>query len=390
MYEMTQQLTPEAKKRLEAQHYRIVGSHSAVKTCGWTKSMLKGEGGCYKLKFYGIQSHQCMQMTPSVSCANRCTFCWRDYKAPVGKDWMWEMDDPEKILEESLHHHERLLVGMKGHPKVRAASYAASEQVKHVALSLTGEPISYPKINKLIQLFHQRGISTFLVTNAQFPEAMQNLAPITQLYISVDAPTKEQLKTIDVPLFQDYWERLNKSLEYLAEKKQRTCIRLTMVKNLNMENCPAYAALIQKGKPDFLELKAYMHIGASQERLLREQMPLHEEVVAFAHELMVHLPEYEIVAEHISSRIVLCAKKSFKHSDGWHTWIDFEKFNELALTGKPFCTEDYLKKPPAGLTGMSGKGTLDRKDPKFRHGKTLRELRMRNPVNEKTEELVFV
>ena len=386
---MVQQLSPEAKKRLESQHYRIVGSHSAVKTCGWTKSMLKGEGGCYKLKFYGIQSHQCMQMTPSVSCANRCTFCWRDYKAPVSKEWTWEMDDPAFILENSLRAHERLLVGMKGHPKVKAASYASSEHVKHVALSLTGEPISYPKINELIQLFHQRGISTFLVTNAQFPEAIKQLAPVTQLYVSVDAGSKELLKKIDTPLFVDYWERFQKSLAYLAEKKQRTCIRLTLVKGLNMEDCTGYAALIEKGKPDFIELKAYMHIGASQERLLREQMPLHEEVVAFAQELIKHLPDYELAAEHISSRIVMCAKKIFKKKDGWHTWIDFDTFNTLALSGNDFTMEDYLKKTPAGLTGISGKGTLDRKDPKFRHGKTLRELRAQNNVNEKTEELQF-
>jgi tRNA wybutosine-synthesizing protein 1 len=41
-------LTKEAKKELEKQQYRIVGSHSAVKVCGWTKNFLRGKGGCYK------------------------------------------------------------------------------------------------------------------------------------------------------------------------------------------------------------------------------------------------------------------------------------------------------------------------------------------------------
>jgi len=92
---------------LEKQKYRVIGEHkhSAVKTCGWTKKMLKGEGGCYKLKFYGIMSHQCMQMTTSISCANRCTFCWRDYKAPVSKDWKWGVDEPDTILKESQEAH---------------------------------------------------------------------------------------------------------------------------------------------------------------------------------------------------------------------------------------------------------------------------------------------
>lgn len=45
--------------------------------------------------------------------------------------------------------------------------------VRHCALSLVGEPIMYPEINTLIELLHQQTISTFLVTNAQFPEAIR-------------------------------------------------------------------------------------------------------------------------------------------------------------------------------------------------------------------------
>ena len=32
-------LSKTARDELEKQHYRIVGDHSAVKTCGWTKKM---------------------------------------------------------------------------------------------------------------------------------------------------------------------------------------------------------------------------------------------------------------------------------------------------------------------------------------------------------------
>src|SRR3989338_357194 len=143
-------LTPAAKAELEKQQYRIVGSHSAVKTCGWTKNMIRGEGGCYKLKFYGIMSNQCMQMTTSISCANRCTFCWRGYKAPVGKEWKWDIDTPDFIFDESAKAHHKLLVGFGGHPTANKTAYARSKQVKHVALSLTGEPITYPRINELL------------------------------------------------------------------------------------------------------------------------------------------------------------------------------------------------------------------------------------------------
>lgn len=62
------------KKNLTKQGYKIIGSHSGVKLCRWTKAMLRGRGGCYKHTFYGIASYQCMEMTPSLACANKCVF----------------------------------------------------------------------------------------------------------------------------------------------------------------------------------------------------------------------------------------------------------------------------------------------------------------------------
>ena len=60
-----------------------------------------------------------------------------------------------------------------GVPGVRPERLAEGKEPKHCALSLVGEPIMYPRINTLVQLLHQRQISTFLVTNAQFPQAIK-------------------------------------------------------------------------------------------------------------------------------------------------------------------------------------------------------------------------
>lgn len=46
-------------------------------------------------------------------------------------------------------------------------------KVRHCALSLVGEPIMYPEINKYLKLLHEKEISSFLVTNAQFPDAIR-------------------------------------------------------------------------------------------------------------------------------------------------------------------------------------------------------------------------
>ena len=65
-------LTPAQRKALTKEGYQLIGSHSAVKLCRWTKAQLRGRGGCYKHSGYGIQSYQCMEVTPSLACANKC------------------------------------------------------------------------------------------------------------------------------------------------------------------------------------------------------------------------------------------------------------------------------------------------------------------------------
>ena len=47
---------------------------------------------------------------------------------------------------------------------------------------------------------------------------------MTQLYVSVDASTKESLKKVDRPLFTDFWERFLACLDALGTKGQRTGI----------------------------------------------------------------------------------------------------------------------------------------------------------------------
>ena len=73
------------------------------------------------------------------------------------------------------------------------------------------------------------------------------------------------------------------------------------------------------------------------------------------------LDNYEIVSEHVPSRVVMLAKKKFKRNDGWYTWIDFPKFDRLYAqylnAGIEFNTDDYLVRTPS--TGLSGKKTQD-------------------------------
>ena len=212
--------------------------------------------------------------------------------------------------------------------------------IRHVALSLTGEPISYPLINEIIKAFHKRRISTFLVTNAQYPEQIKKIDKVTQLYLSIDAPNKNLMKKIDRPLFEDYWERMEKCLDLLKTRKYRTCIRLTLIKDENMIDLDGYANLIHRGDPDFLELKSYMWVGASQHEYKYENMPSMQEVRDFAENLLKYLPDYEIMREHIPSRVVLLIKKDLQRK----SWIDFPKFFKLLESEKPFGADDYCSR----------------------------------------------
>jgi tRNA wybutosine-synthesizing protein 1 len=72
-----------------------------------------------------------------------------------------------------------------------------------------------------------------------------------------------------------------------------------------------YAELIKKASPDFVEIKAYMHLGFSRLRLERSSMPAHAEVLEFSLTLAKHLG-YEIADESEISRVVLLSKDGKK------------------------------------------------------------------------------
>lgn len=55
-----------------------------------------------------------MEATPSLACANKCVFCWRHHKNPVGTSWKWEMDSSEEILDGIMSHHYKMVKELKG------------------------------------------------------------------------------------------------------------------------------------------------------------------------------------------------------------------------------------------------------------------------------------
>ncbi|KAI1377657.1 radical SAM superfamily-domain-containing protein [Hypoxylon crocopeplum] len=324
---------------LTKQGYTIVGSHSGVKICRWTKSALRGRGSCYKFSFYGIASHQCMETTPSLSCSNKCVFCWRHGTNPVGTTWRWVVDPPEMIFNGVKAGHYQKIKMLRGIPGVRAERFAEAMRIRHCALSLVGEPIFYPHINEFLALLHGERISSFLVCNAQHPEQLAALKAVTQLYVSIDASNRESLRKIDRPLHRDFWERFQRCLDILREKRfrQRTVFRLTLVKGFNVDDeVDGYADLVERGLPCFVEIKGVTYCGTSSSAgagLSMANVPFYAEVTEFVTALDKKLRErgleYGIAAEHAHSCCVLIASERFRVDGKWHTRIDYERFFEL-------------------------------------------------------------
>ncbi len=311
------------KDVLKKQHYEIVGGHSAVQICRWTKKSLRDEGVCYKEKFYGIKSHLCCQMTPCLWCPNQCVHCWRAIEFTTGKKIPGKTDSPREIIEECIKAQKKLLIGFNIdlNSKKKQLSKANQKKLKEAqepmqfAISLSGEPTIYEKIGELISELRKRKKSSFLVTNGLYPEKIKELAKNkqlpTQLYVSVNASNKKLYDEFHRSSEKNAWEKLNKTLGIISrlKNKTRTVFRINLVKSLNMnkEYIEEYAGLIKKANPMFVEVKGYMAVGFARKRLGYERMPTHKDIMNFSKKIS-NLTGLRILDEKEESRVVVLGK----------------------------------------------------------------------------------
>jgi len=299
---------------LRKQKYHVVGKHSAVKRCKWFYEALTSGRSCYKQKFYGINSHQCIQMSPAAFyCTQQCLFCWRAQNRDLQITWnelkLPEWESPEEIVQGILRAQQRLLGGYKGNPKTDLQKLREAHKPRHVAISLTGEPTLYAPLSELIRTLHNKDFTTFLVTNGTLPDRLSSLSEEpTQLYVSVCAPNEKTFMQVCRPQIADAWSKLNETLMVLPSFKCPTVVRMTLVKDQNMQDLDGYAKLLEKAEPTYVEVKAYMHVGFSNLRLGFDNMPTHMDVVGFAQKL-AEKTGYSVVDESTESRVVLLSKK---------------------------------------------------------------------------------
>src|SRR5207244_352202 len=227
---------------LERQGYRIVGEHSGVKLCHWTKASLTKGIGCYKQTFYGIESHRCLQMTPAVDACNlACQFCWRTQE--WGSNSLLAADDPAFLVTNG----------------------------------------TTPAV---LRRMHSEG---------RLP---------TQLYVTVAAPNAEIYRRLVAAKSDNEWRKLKETLALLPTLPTRTVVRHTLVEGWNLGWEDEYAELDRIARPMFIECKGYSFVGESRLRLQAENVPSHASIRTFAGRLADRVG-YAIAAEREDSRVVL-------------------------------------------------------------------------------------
>ena len=306
------QIKPAIAKQLKKAKYGIA-DHATVALCHWTKKSFKHEGNCYKHKFYGISTHACMEFSPAgMHCENRCVYCWRpmEFYDSLKMDPK-QVAEPEEIMTKLMVERKELINGYYGDSRNDKQRLDESLLPSHYAISLSGEPTMYPKLPELIKYLHslKETKSTFLVTNGQEPDMIQKLqdedALPTQLYLSTNAADYESFKRINQPKYDDSWERWNKTLSMLKHLKTRTVLRITLIRDYNdiKEMIPVFAEMIRKASPHFVEIKSYMHIGRSTNRLEYSNMLEMEEIQNFSQQVVKQSKIFSVMDESIASRI---------------------------------------------------------------------------------------
>jgi len=221
--------------------------------------------------------------------------------------------EPKDIMTKLMDERRKLIVGHYGDPNQDKQKIEESLIPSHYAISLSGEPTMYPKLPDLIKYLKslESTKSIFLVTNGQEPEMIKRLADEdalpTQLYLSTNASDHSSFLKINRPKYDDSWERWNKTLEMLANLNTRTVLRVTLIKDWNdsEEMISGFASIFEKSNVHFVELKSYMHIGRSTNRLEYENMVEMEDVRAFSKKIANSSDRFEVMDESEISRIVV-------------------------------------------------------------------------------------
>ncbi len=174
-YIVNNRITNDFVEKYTKTTYRILGrnKHTAIKPCHWLEQKLltgRDNRNCYKGVF-GIQSHRCLQNTPSMPfCNHQCVFCWRDIEeGSLGGEFIVEPDEPKDLVDEMIRHQRDII---KNHLPLRRylenyeimvdmLNFMLSNDEEHNTNSLSRKlHVSKNKVNRAVNLLKNQGFIT--------------------------------------------------------------------------------------------------------------------------------------------------------------------------------------------------------------------------------------
>ncbi|MFX0018560.1 MAG: radical SAM protein [Promethearchaeota archaeon] len=195
----------------------------------------------------------------------------------------------------------------------------------HAAISLDGEPLLYPLMSDLVREFRNNGMTSFIVTNGTLPKKLEQLDSLpSQLYLTLPAPDEKLYKKICRPMIRNGWNRIITSLDLLESLSCRSVVRLTAVKELNLnENLiKDYIKLVEKANPNFFELKGFtlqakallIKNRLKSETPIQDYFPEYDYLEKIAHKFEV-MGNFPLIYKNKSSRDFLFAVNWEKGKD---------------------------------------------------------------------------
>ena len=79
------------------------------------------------------------------------------------------------MLDNLIAQQRLLISGFNGDSRVSKQMFKEANEPNQVAISLAGEPITYPYLSDFLKECHRRKMTTFLVTNGTYPERLMEL-----------------------------------------------------------------------------------------------------------------------------------------------------------------------------------------------------------------------
>ena len=134
-------------------------------------------------------------------------------------------------------------------------------------------------------------MTTFIVTNGTLPKKIEALNSLpSQLYITLPASNEQMYKKVCRPMIKNGWQNIKNSLNLIESLSCRTLIRLTAVKDLNINKnlIEDYVKIIEKSNPNFFEIKGFTLQAKAlliKDRL-KSEMPI-----------QYYFPDYEYLEE---------------------------------------------------------------------------------------------